>query len=88
MTARTISTLLLGIACLASIGCDEKLSTVAGPTPNLEPTFASIQSDIFQASDNGSHTFTVTMGTTGSHTVTGTDTVTASITGTTTLNTL
>ena len=52
MTTRTISTLLLGIACLASIGCDEKLSTVAGPTPNLEPTFASIQSDIFQASDS------------------------------------
>jgi len=50
--ARTISSLLLGMACLALTGCDEKLSTVAGPTPNLEPTFASIQTDIFQASDS------------------------------------
>ena len=52
MTARTISSLLLGIACILSFACDEKLSTVAGPTPNLEPTFASIQTDIFQASDS------------------------------------
>jgi hypothetical protein len=50
--ARTISSLLLGMACLTLIGCDEKLSNVAGPTPNLEPTFASIQRDIFQASDS------------------------------------
>ena len=35
----------------ALIACDEKLSTVAGPTPNLEPTFASIQRDIFEATD-------------------------------------
>ncbi len=52
MTARTISSLLLGLACMASIGCDEKLSSVAGPTPNLEPTFASIQTDIFQSTDS------------------------------------
>jgi hypothetical protein len=52
MTARTTASLLLGIACILSFGCDEKLSTVAGPTPNLEPTFASIQTDIFQASDS------------------------------------
>jgi len=52
MTARSLSSLLLGIACILSFGCDEKLSTVAGPTPNLEPTFASIQTDIFQASDS------------------------------------
>ena len=31
--------------------CDERLSDVAGPTANLEPTFSSIQRDIFQASD-------------------------------------
>jgi hypothetical protein len=54
--ARTISSLSLAVACLASIGCDEKLSTVAGPTPNLEPTFASIQTDIFQASDSQGRT--------------------------------
>lgn len=32
-------------------GCDEKLADVTGPTPNLEPTFASIQRDIFEATD-------------------------------------
>src|SRR5436309_15959918 len=52
MTARVLSSLLLGMACIASIGCDEKLSSVAGPTPNLEPTFASIQSDIIQSTDS------------------------------------
>jgi len=52
MTARTFTSLLVGLACTALAGCDEKLSTVAGPTPNLEPTFASIQTDIFQASDS------------------------------------
>ena len=37
---------------LALVGCDEKLSTLAGPTPNLEPTFASIQRDIFESTDS------------------------------------
>jgi hypothetical protein len=37
---------------VAAVGCDEKLSDVAGPTPNLTPTFASIQRDIFEASDS------------------------------------
>jgi hypothetical protein len=32
-------------------GCDENLSTVAGPTPDLTPTFEAIQRDILQASD-------------------------------------
>ena len=36
---------------IALAACDEKLSTLAGPTPNLEPTFASIQSTIFEAPD-------------------------------------
>lgn len=30
-------------------GCDEQLSEVAGPTPNLEPTFSSIQREIFES---------------------------------------
>jgi hypothetical protein len=33
-------------------GCDESLSTVAGPTPNLTPTFSTIQRDIFEADDS------------------------------------
>jgi hypothetical protein len=31
--------------------CDEKLSDLTGPTPNLQPTFSSIQRDIFQSTD-------------------------------------
>lgn len=40
------------LVCLAATGCDEQLSDVAGPTPSLEPTFSSIQRDIFSASDS------------------------------------
>ncbi len=32
--------------------CDEQLSSIAGPTPNLEPTFASIQANIFELTDS------------------------------------
>jgi hypothetical protein len=32
--------------------CDERLSDLTGPTPNLVPTFSSIQRDIFDASDS------------------------------------
>jgi hypothetical protein len=39
-------------AALLATACDEKLSTIAGPTPNLTPTFSSIQRDIFAAPDS------------------------------------
>ena len=42
--------LLLAVVTLAA--CDEKLSSLAGPTPNLEPTFASIQQQIFETGDS------------------------------------
>jgi Planctomycete cytochrome C len=32
--------------------CDEKLSDLTGPTPNLEPTFSSIQHEIFDTTDS------------------------------------
>ena len=35
-----------------SVGCDEKLSDVTGPTPNLEVRFSSIQEQIFENSDS------------------------------------
>ena len=38
-------------ATMLFAGCDEDLSTVTGPTPNLETTFSSIQRDIFNARD-------------------------------------
>lgn len=41
---------LLAVLALAA-GCDEKLSDVAGPSPDLRPTFTSIQEQIFSASD-------------------------------------
>jgi hypothetical protein len=56
MTARCLSSLFLGIACIGALGCDEKLSSLAGPTPTLEPTFASIQNDIFQTTDSSGRT--------------------------------
>ena len=37
---------------MSTAGCDEKLADVAGPTPNLQPTFASIQREIFNAADS------------------------------------
>jgi hypothetical protein len=42
------------LVCGAAVmcACDEKLSTIAGPTPDLEPTFSSIQRDIFEATDS------------------------------------
>lgn len=39
------------VAAMGAAGCDEKLRDLTGPTPNLEPTFSSIQQDIFQTSD-------------------------------------
>ena len=41
---------VVAAACLFA-ACDEKLSNIAGPTPDLTPTFSSIQRDIFSAPD-------------------------------------
>jgi hypothetical protein len=43
---------ILIVAALASISCDEKLADFTGPTPDLHPTFSSIQRDIFSAPDS------------------------------------
>jgi hypothetical protein len=40
------------VVALTGIGCDEKLSSITGPTPNLEPTLTSIQRDIFAGTDS------------------------------------
>src|SRR4030095_9035706 len=37
---------------LGGVGCDESLSDLTGPTPNLEPTFSSIQQNIFSSGDS------------------------------------
>ena len=43
---------LIAILALTAGACDESLSEFAGPTPNLTPTFSSIQRDIFNATDS------------------------------------
>jgi hypothetical protein len=43
--------LLLAVALIAT-GCDEQLRDIAGPTPDLQPTFSAIQRDIFDAPDS------------------------------------
>ena len=42
--------LFIVVSALAMGGCDEKLSDITGPTPNLEPTLSSIQSEISRSS--------------------------------------
>lgn len=49
VTAPTIMSLVLLV--ILGVGCDEKLTDVAGPTPNLQPTLTSIQRDIFSTRD-------------------------------------
>jgi hypothetical protein len=43
-----------------SLACDEGLSKIAGPTPDLEPTFSSIQQEIFEASDSSGRAACIT----------------------------
>lgn len=42
--------LVLALSAMSS-ACDEKLSDVTGPTPDLHPTLSSIQRDIFNTTD-------------------------------------
>ena len=48
--------ILLGAAwavlAMSGAACDEKLSSITGPTPDLEPTFSSIQRTIFNVTDS------------------------------------
>ena len=39
------------LVALSTSACDESLRSIAGPTPNLQPTLSSIQRDIFAATD-------------------------------------
>jgi hypothetical protein len=43
---------VLIVLALGTVGCDEALSDLTGPTPDLEPTFSSIQQQIFSAGDS------------------------------------
>ena len=52
MRVRIIGGAALIAVCVTVGACDEKLSDLTGPTPNLTTTFSSIQQDIFQAADS------------------------------------
>lgn len=43
---------LLVVFGAVSAGCDENLSDLTGPTPNLQPTLSSIQREIFDTTDS------------------------------------
>ena len=47
-------------ATIGAAGCDESLKTVAGPSPNLQPTFSSIRTEIFENTDMAGRTSCVT----------------------------
>jgi len=49
---RTLARVLMIGVAVCMFGCDEKLSDITGPTPNLTPTFSSIQQNIFEAPDS------------------------------------
>ena len=44
---RRLPLLCVLLLAVAGAACDEKLADLAGPSPNLTPTFASIQREIF-----------------------------------------
>jgi hypothetical protein len=52
MRRRLLHCALVVVTTLGSVGCDEALSDLTGPTPNLEPTFSSIQEEIFSSGDS------------------------------------
>lgn len=56
MRKRILGVSVLLIASSTWSACDEKLSSIAGPTPDLAPTFASVQNLIFEATDSAGRT--------------------------------
>lgn len=51
---------VITVASFAGTACDENLRDLTGPTPDLTPTFASIQRDIFQTTDAAGRSSCVT----------------------------
>jgi hypothetical protein len=52
MRRRLLHCALVAVSTVGIFGCDESLSDLTGPTPNLEPTFSSIQQNIFSSGDS------------------------------------
>ena len=57
---RRAAAALLVVAAGAASGCDERLRDVTGPSPDLQPTFTSIQAEIFNTTDLAGRTSCVT----------------------------
>ena len=51
MTTHVLRATLILAAALGSASCDERVSSIAGPSPSLSPTFSSIVSEILTSSD-------------------------------------
>ena len=51
MTTHVLRATLILAAALGSASCDERVSSIAGPSPSLAPTFSSIVSEILTSSD-------------------------------------
>jgi hypothetical protein len=51
MRFRVLSLLVASAVFAATAACDEQLSDLTGPTPNLQPTFSSIQQEILNTTD-------------------------------------
>jgi len=49
---RQLNCAVVVVAALIGSACDERLRDVAGPSPNLQPTFSSIQREILAATDS------------------------------------
>jgi len=52
MRFRALSLLVAAAVFAGTAACDEALSDLTGPTPNLEPTFSSIQQEILNTTDS------------------------------------
>jgi hypothetical protein len=52
MYLRVLSLGLAAAVFISTAACDEALSSLTGPTPNLEPTLSSIQREIFETTDS------------------------------------
>jgi hypothetical protein len=52
MTYALTRIILAAALIVAVAACDESLSDLAGPTPDLQPTFSSIQREIFNTTDS------------------------------------
>jgi hypothetical protein len=53
---RVFTRIIVLVGAMSMFGCDEKLSDLTGPTPSLQPTFSSIQHEIFDATDSSGRT--------------------------------